>query len=118
MDGGLSVGGIASIGVAAGASFGVQPAANLPPALAPAAPMAASTNSLDVVVNISGAGMRALALDAPLSSGNAAPSRLTDDLAALALLAILQRDQQQSNSMINAAAAVAAYIAVQSLISA
>ncbi|HEX8961612.1 MAG TPA: hypothetical protein VF801_01305 [Rhodocyclaceae bacterium] len=112
MDGaGLTIGAVAGIGISAGmsapAAMGVSP----PPP--PAAGMVAAA-AADVVVTISEAAMQAFALDATSSAGGPS-SRLADDLAALALLAILERDRQQSDPLVNAAAAIGAYMAMQAL---
>ena len=116
MDGAsLSVGGIASIGIAAGPGFAA-------PAAAPAATSASfsidsalAPSSPDFVLNISNAAIQALALDVATAVDNSTPSQLVDDLAALALLAILERDQQQNGSTATMAAAVAAYAAMQAM---
>ncbi len=113
---GLSVGGVAGIGVAAGAGLNV-------PAAAPAASPASfslgnglAPSSPDFVVTLSDAAIRALALDVATAVDNSTPSQLADDLAALALLAILERDQQrQDGTAATMAAAVAAYAAMQAM---
>jgi hypothetical protein len=112
--GGLSVGGIASVGFAAGMSLPGGPAG--PGAMQPAnAPPPATTAfaAADVVVSISDGAMQALTLDALASVNGAAPSQFSEDLAALALLAILERDQQRD--LVTAAAAISAYMAMQAM---
>jgi hypothetical protein len=107
--GGLSVGGIATVGFTAGmnlpAPAGMQGTHSSPP------PGITATASADVVVSISNGAMQALALDAFASVNSSSSAQLSDELTALALLAILERDQQRS--LVTAAAAIGAYMAMQ-----
>jgi hypothetical protein len=123
MDGAaLSVGSIASVGLAVGASASVASTAAAATQTASTtnptdgATASPSSSAADVVVSFSDAALRALELDAAAVLTGGMPSRVAEDLAALALLAILQRDQQQT--ALAAAAAVTSYLAVQALISA
>ncbi|MGE5467516.1 MAG: hypothetical protein ACM3Y9_08845 [Ignavibacteria bacterium] len=117
MDGaGISVGGIASVGVAAGINIAASPTMAGQPAGSITVGVAASASAADFVVSISDAAMQAFTLDATAAAGNASPSQLADDLAALALLAILERDQrQQDAALVTAAAAIGAYLAMQAM---
>ena len=115
MDAGLSVGGIASIGLAAGG--GINAASAIAGQSQPAAATGGTSSpaATDFVVTISDAAVKALTLDAATAISSGASSRLADDLAALALLAILEKDQQQKNALVAAAAAINAYLAIQVL---
>ncbi len=108
-----SVAGVAAAGVAAGAAL------NVPTAAAPTASTGgtgASPNPADFVVSISNAAIQALRWDMTASITGAPPSRLAEDLAALALLAILeQQNQQQNATPVNIVSAIGAYLAIQTL---
>ncbi len=108
MDGaGITIGAIAGVGLTAGmnapAAAGVSPPPQPPGGMMEAA-------SAGVVVTLSNAAMQAFAVDAASSMGGP-PAQLADDLAALALLAILEHNRQQYDPL----AAVAAYLAVQAM---
>lgn len=119
MSGGISVGGIAAPAVTAMIGAGAPTAIAISNANQPATAVAINATIAppagDFVVNISNAGLQALRADLTSAVGAAPLTQLTDDLAALALLAILERDQQQQASLANAALAIGAYLAMQSL---
>lgn len=108
---GLSVGGIASVGF--GANIGAFAPAAMQPAGSPPPPSGTvAVAAAEVVVTISDKAIRALTLDA---ASNFSSSQFRDELAALALLAILERDRQHSDPLVTAALAINAYLAMQAM---
>jgi hypothetical protein len=108
---GLSVGGVASVGFGAGVGAFAPATAQFVGPPPPPGTIAVAA-AAEVVVTISDRAIQALALDA---MNNLSSSQLRDDLAALALLAILERDRQQSDPLVSAAVAINAYLAMQAM---
>lgn len=113
--GGASVGAIPAVAMTA--NIGMNSVAAVASGNQSATAIAIAPNGAppaDFVVNISDAAMRALALDVASAVGSAA-TQLNSDLAALALLAILERDRRQQDPLMSAALAIGAYLAIQTL---
>lgn len=115
--GGASVGAIPAVAMTA--NIGMNGVAAVASGNQSATAIAIATNgaphAADFVVNISDAAMRALALDVVSAAGSASAAQLNNDLTALALLAILERNRQQQDPLMSAALAIGAYLAIQTL---
>lgn len=111
---GLSIGGIGAVVPGNAVTMQINPVGADQGAAAPVAANAAETSqSASVVVNLSDAAWRTLALEAAAVGGVASiSSRALEDLAAAALLALLLNDRRQDTP---AAAAIKMYLLVQAL---
>lgn len=113
--GGTSVGAIPAMAMTANIGMNGVAAIASGNQSATAIAIAGAPHAADFVVNISDAAMRALALDVVTAAGSATATQLNNDLTALALLAILERNRQQQDPLMNAALAISAYLAIQTL---
>lgn len=109
---GMSIGGIAGIGIG-GTGISITPVAISSVQGATIGGNVPASATPDYIVAISDSAMKALARDpvAVIVAGTAA--RLADDLAALALLAMLEERNRQNGSPV--ATLIGAYLAVQAL---